>query len=55
MDHEEAINDLLRDFGLEDTNMARVTIVNNCYILHLLDEELLEQVAEGGKPPIKNF
>ena len=55
LDQDEAINDLMRDFGLEDANTTRVPIVNDCYELQSLDEELLEQVAEGSKPSIKNF
>ena len=55
LDQEEAINDLLRDFGLEDAKTTRVPIINDCCKLQSLDEELLDQVAEGGKPSIKSF
>lgn len=55
MDQEEAINDLLRDFGLEHANTTRVPIMNDCYELQSLDEQLLEQFAKEGKPSIKNF
>jgi hypothetical protein len=55
LDQEEAINDLLRDFGLEHANTTRVQIMNDCYELQSLDEQLLEQFAKEGKPSIKNF
>lgn len=55
LEQEKSINDLLRDFGLEHANTMRVPIMNDCYELQSLDEELLEQFAEGGKPSIRNF
>ena len=52
---EEAINDLLRDFGLEDANTTLVPIMSDYYELQSLDEKLLDQVADRGKSSIKNF
>ena len=55
LDHEEAINELLRDFGLEDAKTTRVPIINDCCKLQSLDEELLEQLADGANPSIKKY
>lgn len=55
MDQEEAINDLLREHGLEAAYAVPAPIGEDCYESLPADPELLGVVGEASRPSIKAF
>lgn len=54
IDQENAINDILKEHGLEDANSTRTPIGADCYEIPATDSALLID-ADGGAPSIQSF
>ena len=54
IDQENAINDILKEHGLEDANSTRTPIGADCYEVPTTDSALLVD-ADGGAPSIRSF
>ncbi|GAB9471215.1 unnamed protein product, partial [Globisporangium polare] len=55
LDQEEAIDELLREHGLQDANSVRSPIGDDCYEVPPAVAELLQAKAADGMPTIKSF